>query len=986
MRNEKSDYLSESGIEPTPVLPGLHPGVQITKHLKHDLEDHIEALRDMDEQRKNSGGLRNYGIKVLEEWIKPELAKIDTSWDSQGTEAERRDAAEQASRYVRVIAILYRYRRGDRDDKMLSDDLKTCFDQLIQKIDGPPFLLLKKLKTHYLSVLFAAELMQALVAAAGRPYSKPALLCYYWIIREIYTADFPGWNIGGARAAKGSMESAYVTAQCLIGVLRFIQSQKDTVQFIGYLRSYLMQMHRLENKSLPTQWVAQEKRRLKYSCYVALQQYSKALAPPFEIAALGNTIDDFIKDLDTNAVRKLKQAVENVAKAFEEAIAEVDSFRNDEDKEWQLIPPGKQRDDREMEYNRQRFGHERARLSLERGKRIATSALGFFDKHLTLEVPAILEEMQNELEKAIKGTRNILRPVESYLSYVLDHELTAAALGQNSTWEPHEMVFAAASLGILDKRWREDKRLFKSLFHLSNVISDRGRFPVGRPFHHEGLDNLHFIYPGSVIGAFAELLRCFTNTAEIDLGLVKKMLRFFDDTRVHQAVVDKDITKLENEPKDRGWFNEYDVQHRRDFKASATLAAVCGLAAINRMLDERINHMILEHFQVRRPERDIELDLDALFYPDYGLSEIPESFKKPTEQRSTTEEEPLIDESEWPEVLRPEESVAVTLQRLRAHVRRISLDKAEPCYCSVALHGPPGTGKTTLVEALAKSCGAPLLVVTPSDIIMGGEEAIERRARALFEALSLLTRMVILFDEFDPVLWRRDPNANAPRSVFTFVTPGMLPKLKDLHRWAEKRACAYALSTNLIGGLDDAAVREGRFDKKIGVYPPDPVSRAGRLLNQVDHYLEQKGVKENLKRPDDLEDRVLAVVKNTAGGGMETIGKSEWFTAPQDYKKEYTDKPGGELKPFAYLFSENAKKECKKPDREAYLKPVGEGKTAIREFIQWWWIDKWDENVKTSNALGEMDKRYPSEYQRGDLTKRLIDWMKKIKSRTTSES
>lgn len=282
------------GIEPTPVPPGSHPGVQITKHLKHDLEDHIEALRDMDEQRKNSGGLRNYGIKVLEEWIKTESGKIDTSWDSQGTEAEkRRGAAEKVSQYVRVIAILYRYSRGDRDDKMLSDALKNFFDQLIQEIDGPPFQFLKKLKTHYLSVLFAAELMQALVAAPGRPYSKPALLCYYWIIRENYTADVPGWNIGGARAAIGGTESAYVTAQCLIGVLRFIQSQKDTVQFIGYLRSYLMQMHRLENKSLPIQWVAQEKKRLKYSFYVALQQYSKALALPFEISAFGNTIDDF---------------------------------------------------------------------------------------------------------------------------------------------------------------------------------------------------------------------------------------------------------------------------------------------------------------------------------------------------------------------------------------------------------------------------------------------------------------------------------------------------------------------------------------------------------------------------------------------------------------------------------------------------------------------------------------------------------------------
>jgi SpoVK/Ycf46/Vps4 family AAA+-type ATPase len=180
------------------------------------------------------------------------------------------------------------------------------------------------------------------------------------------------------------------------------------------------------------------------------------------------------------------------------------------------------------------------------------------------------------------------------------------------------------------------------------------------------------------------------------------------------------------------------------------------------------------------------------------------------------------EESEWPKDLGRSESVAVTLQRMRAHVKRVSLEPKGDIYCSVAFHGPAGTGKTTLVEALAKSCEVSLVEVTPSDIIVRGEEAIERRARAVFEALTLLTRVVVLFDEFDPVLWRRDPSDSTPRSVFTFLTPGMLPKLKDLRRCAKKRSCAIALSTNLIGGLDPAAIREGRFDKKSGHISPGP--------------------------------------------------------------------------------------------------------------------------------------------------------------------
>jgi SpoVK/Ycf46/Vps4 family AAA+-type ATPase len=249
--------------------------------------------------------------------------------------------------------------------------------------------------------------------------------------------------------------------------------------------------------------------------------------------------------------------------------------------------------------------------------------------------------------------------------------------------------------------------------------------------------------------------------------------------------------------------------------------------------------------------------------------------------------------------------------------------------------------------------------VTPSDIIVGGEEAIERRARAVFEALTLLTRVVILFDEFDPVLWKRDPGDATPRSVFTFLTPAMLPKLKDLRRWAKKRSCAFALSTNLIGGLDPAAVREGRFDVKLGIYPPDPLSRAGRLLNQMDTYLVQKDIIEALlARPDSVQQRVLDVVKSTDGGAMETLAKAGWFKAPKPsdatrLKDNRLAPKNGPLEPFAYLFNGVGGATCKKVTREANLKDPVEDPTAILEFVQWWWIQQLDENLPSEIGADE---------------------------------
>jgi SpoVK/Ycf46/Vps4 family AAA+-type ATPase len=104
------------------------------------------------------------------------------------------------------------------------------------------------------------------------------------------------------------------------------------------------------------------------------------------------------------------------------------------------------------------------------------------------------------------------------------------------------------------------------------------------------------------------------------------------------------------------------------------------------------------------------------------------------------------------------------------------------------LYGPPGAGKTTLVEAVAKSAGVPLVEITPSDILVGGEEAIERRTRHVFLALSMLTHVVILFDEFDPILQNRGKRKGdePAKSIFEFLTPGMLPKLKLLHDSAKQ--------------------------------------------------------------------------------------------------------------------------------------------------------------------------------------------------------
>ncbi|MET4323801.1 SpoVK/Ycf46/Vps4 family AAA+-type ATPase [Bradyrhizobium sp. RT5a] len=187
----------------------------------------------------------------------------------------------------------------------------------------------------------------------------------------------------------------------------------------------------------------------------------------------------------------------------------------------------------------------------------------------------------------------------------------------------------------------------------------------------------------------------------------------------------------------------------------------------------------------------------------------------------------------------------------------------------------------------------------------------------MFQALSKLTHVVILFDEFDSILLdraKRDPE-EIPRSVIEFLTPGMLPKLKSLNEASKEQRISFVLATNFVDRLDAAVTRGGRFDDRHGIYPPDVVSRLGRLLdqlkrrnlrsdseNKIDDVRKRVSSEGDPARKHDLAReleqlekeqreenpaqrfRVLAAVNDTRSCPIDKLGKPGWYTAAQEKK------------------------------------------------------------------------------------------------------
>jgi hypothetical protein len=175
------------------------------------------------------------------------------------------------------------------------------------------------------------------------------------------------------------------------------------------------------------------------------------------------------------------------------------------------------------------------------------------------------------------------------------------------------------------------------------------------------------------------------------------------------------------------------------------------------------------------------------------------------------------------------------LHRRLAHMaRQAAGDDYKQAEYSLVLHGPPGSSKTAITEALATEMWTPsgsrrrgLIRITPADFTRKGADRLDSEARIIFDVLGHLRRVTVLFDEIDDLLRKREGDSEV--SFFKLVVPAMLNRLQDLRDACPKQEICFVLATNFVDRIDPALIRKGRIDAPLPVVYPDRESRRSTL-------------------------------------------------------------------------------------------------------------------------------------------------------------
>lgn len=151
---------------------------------------------------------------------------------------------------------------------------------------------------------------------------------------------------------------------------------------------------------------------------------------------------------------------------------------------------------------------------------------------------------------------------------------------------------------------------------------------------------------------------------------------------------------------------------------------------------------------------------------------------------------------------------------------------------AIIFFGPPGTGKTHFVKAIAGVLGWWYIEASPSDLMADGQDRLGKNLKQLMEKAASVDNAVIFIDEFEEIASNRDQASRVDKSI----TNEFLKQVPIFKKQSGNTLLVCA--TNYIDQLDAALLRPGRFDLIIPVGALDSEGRKTifeYFLNSTNH-------------------------------------------------------------------------------------------------------------------------------------------------------
>ncbi|MGC9129293.1 MAG: AAA family ATPase [Candidatus Micrarchaeia archaeon] len=215
---------------------------------------------------------------------------------------------------------------------------------------------------------------------------------------------------------------------------------------------------------------------------------------------------------------------------------------------------------------------------------------------------------------------------------------------------------------------------------------------------------------------------------------------------------------------------------------------------------------------------------------------IPKGEKEEKEESKTIIEEGQIKQTKWhkstmtfKDVADMEKVKELIYENIILAIKKPELLRAygKKLGLGVLFYGPPGNGKTYLINAIAGETNANVIIARINEIVDMYAGNTEKNMHAIFEQARKNTPCIVFFDELDALGMKREGGGET-QSYMRMAVNQFLQEMDGVEKNPEGIFVIGA--TNAPWDIDPALKRSGRFGEAIYIPPPDYRARKAAFI------------------------------------------------------------------------------------------------------------------------------------------------------------